>query len=149
MQLINHSTDPAYYILINAIWLTLEPALGIVNASLPLMQPIYPRLRSNLMYWTSKGTAKSDTMELHSKASADTRKFNRLEDSSINPVESTEATTTNEITAQPRSSPDHAAIPNSVLPFGKSGGTLHERVGSENVISVTSAWDITSTQRHS
>jgi len=58
-SLINDPHDSTYWIAVNAIFLTLEPNLGIVNACLLLLKPILQRMRPKLG-WTTQNPGSQD-----------------------------------------------------------------------------------------
>lgn len=110
--LIQYPHDSTYWIAINAIFLTLEPNLGIVNASLLLLKPLLHRLRPKLG-WASNNQSNQDyplsnpirdrqskllPVKYHARHTDGSHSFTRLKDNNQRltvPVESVSEESTN------------------------------------------------------
>ncbi|KAI9702670.1 MAG: hypothetical protein M1820_006054 [Bogoriella megaspora] len=137
--------DSTYWISINGIFLILEPNLGIINACLPILKPIIPRLRPKKVLWPSFShkSSESTAIQLHTVTREDARYFKRLEDVPCLPGD-IEAQTINEVTAQSQS--DITGL-GDILP---TGARRVQDEGSRprlpaNAITVTASWDVQST----
>ena len=80
-------TDFTYSLINDGIWSALEPLLGIVNACLPILQPVIAKVGETSLFSRSRGSSKasnskgssdqSSTKPLHPDES-DTKNFHRL-----------------------------------------------------------------------